>query len=278
MSAEEDVFAAAAARKQAIAAELAERPVQDVIGVVDASGKGGWPEDDDQWTLSFDFDRWKHPTASLKTQPLAVEFTAPKSDYDALWKCIHADSVIRIRARVVEESVVGGVPRAQLIEFLGEDSDPELNQAAADIQQSVVYEDIHFGQFVLNRRVNWYSTETVWNGKTVTLNLTPDDSGSIELALQAARTLWQDQNDWAVRIEGFAVHDLLAVKNDNWLDDDEVELTSDEFKARMTLEAITIASDGAFDFWHHDGGLFSGHSIQVCGNLSTGPTSADIPG
>jgi hypothetical protein len=46
----------------------------------------------------------------------------------------------------------------------------------------------------------------------------------------------------------------------------------------MTLESITVTPDGSFDFWHNDGDLFYGHSIQVSGNLSQGPTHADIPG
>ncbi|OAI46466.1 hypothetical protein AYO44_11310 [Planctomycetaceae bacterium SCGC AG-212-F19] len=60
--------------------------------------------------------------------------------------------------------------------------------------------------------------------------------------------------------------------------DDEVELNAKQFKARMTLEAITVTPSGSFDFWHNDGDLFWGHSIQISGNLTKGPTHADIPG
>jgi hypothetical protein len=46
---------------------------------------------------------------------------------------------------------------------------------------------------------------------------------------------------------------LLPLKNDNWLDEDEAELTADRFEDRMTLESITVRADGSFDFWHKDG-------------------------
>jgi hypothetical protein len=46
----------------------------------------------------------------------------------------------------------------------------------------------------------------------------------------------------------------------------------------MKLEEITVTPNGSFDFWHHDGGLLWRHSIQVSGNLTKGPTEADIPG
>ncbi len=277
-TAEADVFAAAAERKCAIAAQLSGRSVENVLGLVDASGAGGWPEEDDQWTLSFTFHCWKIPPGSMKTRPLSVKVTTSREEFDSLWNRVDSYSVVRIRAKVVEESVIG-TPQAELLEFLGPDSsDSELNQAAADLQTPVVIKDRQFGKFTLDRRVDWYTAKTKWNGAAVTLNLTVDDSGAIDGALTVARTLWKDQERWAKRIEDYAVRELLSLKNESWLDDEDVELNAQQFKSRMTLESITVTSDGSFDFWHNDGDLFSGHSIQVSGDLSKGPTHADIPG
>jgi len=275
---ESDVFAEAAARKLALAAQFAERHVEDVIGLVDARGQGGWPEQGNQWTLSFTFHCWKILPGPMKTRPLSVSFTASRQEYDSLWERVQSYSVVRIRARVVEESVIG-TPQAELVEFLGADgSDSEINQAAVDLQKPVVHQDHQFGQFTLDRRVNWYTAETEWNGERVSLNLTLDDSGTIEAALKVARTLWKNQKRWAKRIEDFAVQELLPLKNESWLDEGEVELSADDFKTRMTLESLTVEPDGSFDFWHNDGDLFCGHSIQISGNLSEGLTRADIPG
>ena len=46
----------------------------------------------------------------------------------------------------------------------------------------------------------------------------------------------------------------------------------------MKLESISVRNNGSFDFWHNDGDLFWGHSIQISGNLTDGPKRADIPG
>ena len=273
-----EVFAAAAVRKRALAAQFAERTVEDVIGLVDATGKSGSPKEGDQWTLSFSFHCWKIPPGPIKTRPLAVGFTTSREQFDSLWERVQSYSVVRIRARVVEETVIG-TPQAELVEFLGPDgSDSEMNQAAVDLQKPVVHQDHQFGQFTLDRSVDWYTAQTEWNGEAVSLNLTLDDAGTIEAALRAARTLWKNQNGWTKRIEDYAVQKLLPLKNENWLDEEEAELSADEFKARMTLESVTIEPDGSFDFWHNDGDLFCGHSIQISGNLSEGPTSAHIPG
>ena len=273
-----EVFAAAAARKRALAAQLAERDVEYVIGLVNASGAGGWRDESDQWTLAFTFHCWKIPPGPMKTRPLSVDITTSREQFDSLWERVDSYSVVRIRARVVEESVIG-TPRAELVEFLGaDDSDSEMNQAAVDLQKPVIHQDHQFGQFTLDRSVNWYTAETEWNGETISLSLTLDDAGTIEAALQIARTLWQNQKGWTKRIEDYAVQTLLPLKNENWLDEEEAELSADEFKARMTLESVTIEPDGSFDFWHNDGDLFCGHSIEISGNLSKGPTRADIPG
>ena len=279
---ESDEFAAAAARRRALAAQLAAqlatRPVEDVIGVVAASGAGGWSEEGDQWTLSFTLERWRVPPGPIKARPLSVRMTTSRDQFDSLRKPIRANAVIRIRARVVEESV-GGTPQAELLELLGlDDSDVEMNQVAIELQTPVVYEDAQFGQFTLDRRVNWYTARIEWNGGAIELTATPDESGSIDGALRVARALWNDQRQWANRITDYAVQELLPLKNGSWLDEDEPEVTADQFKTRMTLESITVEADGSFDFWHGDGDLFWGHLIRISGNLADGPTAADIPG
>lgn len=68
------------------------------------------------------------------------------------------------------------------------------------------------------------------------------------------------------------------MKNDNWLDEDEHEVSADEFKQRMSLDAITVNPDGTFDFWHDDGDLFFGHVIKVSGHIDSGLRDAGIHG
>jgi hypothetical protein len=275
---ESDEIAAAAARKRALAAQLSARPVEDVLGLVDETGAGGWSEEDDRCTLSFAFDCWKVPPGPMKTERLSVELATSREEFDSLWDRTDASSVVRIRARLVEESATGS-PHAELVEFLGpDDSDSELNRAAANLQEPVELTDRQFGTLTLDRMVNWYTGKSKGNGAVVALNLCVDDSGAIDGALTAARSLWKDQKGWAKRIEDYAVTELLPLKNQSWRDEGEAELSAKQFKSRMTLESVTVMPDGSFDSLHNDGGMFNGHSIQVGGNLSAGPTDADIPG
>ncbi len=98
------------------------------------------------------------------------------------------------------------------------------------------------------------------------------------IPLQTAKELRKNQEDWAEKVGDFAVGELLELKNTTWLDEDEATITPEEFKKRMRLESITVSPNGEFEFWHDDGDLFWGHSIQVSGNLKDGLTDANIQG
>src|SRR5260370_21551296 len=81
---ESDAFAAAAARKRALADQLAGRPLEHVIGVVDARGTGAWPEQGRQSTLSFSLQSWKVPPGPLKNRPLTLGFNTSRGRFYSL--------------------------------------------------------------------------------------------------------------------------------------------------------------------------------------------------
>jgi hypothetical protein len=187
-------------------------------------------------------------------------------------------SVLRIRARVVDDPAFIR-PQALLEQIIGPDStDEQLKQFAHQLRVPVVHEDPVFGKLILDRRVDIYTGQAVWNGARVELDIGIDEAGDLEGGLKVLRDLWRDQKGWTERIANYAVQQLLKVKNDYWLDLDEMPLSAEEFKAKMALDCISVKEDGSFTFWHKDGDMFWGHSIEVRGTLNKGPTSADIPG
>src|SRR5262249_31987940 len=147
---------------------------------------------------------------------------------------------------------------------------------AEELQKPVTFEDPILGTFTLDRRVDWFIAQVVWAGESISLNLS--ESAEAQAALKTAHALWENQSEWNRRVRDYAIAKLLPLKNDTWLDEDEAELTPDEFNERMMLESITVNANGSFDFWHNDGDLFWGHSIQISGSLSEGLKRADIPG
>jgi hypothetical protein len=277
MAADTDIFAEADRRQRRSFEQLASAPISDVLAVVGANGPGaGRSRGEDLWTMSVTFEGWRVDGGQIQKRPLEVYRKVTDEELKTLQDLILPYEVIRVQARVVIDSTLGR-PDALLEAFVGrESSDTELNHFAEQLQMPVTFEDPLLGTFTLNRRVNWFTGQVVWAGETISLNLS--GSADAQKALETAHALWQNQAEWNRRVRTFAVEELLPLKNDSWLDEGEAQLTPDEFEDRMTLESITVNADGSFDFWHNDGDLFWGHSIQISGSLSKGTTHADIPG
>lgn len=271
-------FAEAVRRQQELSEELADSTEVVIAGVVSASGvSAGRTKGEEHWTLLFSLDAWRIEDGPLRTDSLTIRRRSTEQEWPKFRDSIRPETIISVRARLSEDNVFGS-PQAQLEEILGPyDQDADLNHKQEEFLQPVTFQDDYFGTFTLDRRVNWYSTTASWGGMEITLHLDPDE-GEISSALKVASALWQEEEAWTKRIQNYAVQELLALKNDSWLDEGESPLSASQFIEKMTLESITVCTDGEFEFWHDDGELFWGHSIQVSGSLSDGPNHADIPG
>lgn len=272
----EDVFTEAEQRQKHLLEQFATAPISDVWAVVGANGPGGGRSGGETlWTMSFTVEAWRVAGGEIQKRPLRVSRVVNDEELKSFQKLIRPYEVVRIQARVVESADDG--PKALLEVFQGRDSTvQELNNFANELQKPITFEDSIFGTFTLDRQVNWFTCNAFWAGEPIELNLS--EAAQSDAALKNAHALWQNQEVWNQRVRDFAVAELLSLKNENWLNEDEEELTPDEFKARMTLEAIKMNADGSFDFWHNDGDLFWGHVIQISGSLSEGLKYADIPG
>jgi hypothetical protein len=276
MAEDADYFADAARRMQRLFEQLMASPISDVLAVVGANGPGaGRNHGDEMWTMSFTVEAWRVAEGEIQKRPLTVRRKVTDSELRTWQDLIQAYEVIHLKARVVESDPGG--PEALLEDFAGRvASDAELNAIAEELQKPVTLEDSLLGTFTLDRRVDWFTGEPLWAGQSISLNLS--ESAEAREALGTAHALWQNQSEWNQRVRSFAVERLLPLKNDFWLDEEEAELTPEQFDNRMTLDSITVNADGSFEFWHNDGDLFAGHWIQISGSLSEGPTDADIPG
>lgn len=274
-----DVFAEAKLRQKRLLEQLVAVPAVTVLGVVAPSGVGGGKlGPDEPWTLRFTLVAWRVETGDIQTRPLTIQRAVTDKELRRFRDQIKPYTVIRINARVVTESIAGA--SEGLLEVLvGTDAcDAELNEYALRLQEPVTHEDPILGTFTLDRRIDWFSGNAVWDRAPVSLNLSASDPAGLQAALGTAYSLWRSADSWNCRIRDYAVEELLPLKNDNWLGEGEAELTANQFKDRMKLKEITVAPDGSFDFWYDDGDIFWGHAIQISGNLLEGPTNADIPG
>lgn len=243
-----------------------------VEGIVSEEGQGGW-ETEGAMIHSLTLAAWKLSEGEVvekRMNLLRPVRSLTKAEYDRFpaYKLVRLKVLCttdRFRA-IVEKSLPYPKP------------DKALAALAQRLSKPVVHQSDQFGELVLNKRIGWFETRAQWNGMSVDVSLTPDSTGSLDTALRTAKRLWSAQKSWKRKVDQYAVQDLLPVKNNSWLNDDERKLTPKQFVTRMRLESISIDDEGGFDFWHHDGDLFYGHSIQVSGSLDEGLTRADIPG
>ncbi len=134
------------------------------------------------------------------------------------------------------------------------------------------------GTLKVNKSKTSFSGRGKWRNKTVKLEFLVDNNGEIERGLITAKELWSAQADWDARVKMFAAKELLELKNEDWLGEDEKKLNLTQFKRRMSLESITFYDEGSFEFFFDDGDLFWGHLIQVSGNIDDGLTQAMFQG
>jgi hypothetical protein len=266
-------------REAQLIRQLSERDAIDLIGVIDTNGMAGaWSRGEEDWTLLFCLAAWRYRGEPVQKRKLTVRKKAAKTEIDVTRKLFGAYDVVHMRARVAEDNVFG-TSQALLIEIIGKHtSDEELNKFVQELQKPVTFQDNRFGTFTLDRRVNWFEAQTSWGGTNVRLRLSTDGCSNVQELLSLARSLWDSQVSWSERISNYAVAKLLKLKNETWLEEDEEELSAEQFKTRMTLESIDVYPNRNFEFWYDDGDLFFGHSIMVSANLREGPTNAGIHG
>lgn len=259
--------------------QLSQNPITEVLGVVQASGaSGGKIGKEGNWILRFAFEAWKYAGGEIQNRKLPVCKSVSKEELRPAMDRIKPFSVLRIRVRIGEQNPPGNL-QALLVEIIGIDnSDADLNQLALKLQEPVTIEDARLGIFTLERRFNWYETDTLWGSANIRLRLPSARLEEVKKILAQAYSLWDSQKSWNDRISDYAATRLLSLKNKTWLGEGEKGLTAEQFKGKIELESISLKSDGNFDFWYKDGDLFWGHSIRVSGNLSDGPRTACIEG
>lgn len=259
--------------------QLNQNAIVEVLGVVQPSGaNGGCMGKEGKWILTFTFEVWKYANSEIQNRKLTIRKSVSNEELNLAMRQIRPFGVIRIRARVAEQNVLGK-PQGLLVELIGKDtSDAELNQFALKLQEPVTFEDAMFGIFTLDRRVNWYEAKIPWGLTNIRLHLETNDPEELKRTLTYAHTLWDSRESWTERMVNFAAKKLLGILNENWLGDGEEELSAEQFKSKIKLESISIESDGNFEFWYEDDGLFGGHAIKVGGDFSDGPKDAGIEG
>jgi hypothetical protein len=252
-----------------------------VEGVVSAASGGGWCGPNDGYDIHcIEFAAWRRRGGSLIARELTLLRPVPPMirnglpDEKKIFDQLPAYSTQRLSVLLSQCETRAVVAKVLKISR----PDETLLAYVERLRKPVVVSTKQFGDLTLDPSVGWFAGKKKWGRNEIELHVQPDNKRRVDAALKTATSLWSNQAAWQRKVEEFAVKELLALKNEDWLGDSETKVTAKEFKKRMKLVSINVAGNGRFEFWHEDGDLFWGHSILIRGNLKKGLIDADIPG
>ena len=263
--------------------ELAVAPEVDVIGIVAPPGgsatlRPGLVGEN----FCFSLHSWRFVGAGVRTEKVIVRKKPPKEGVEHFGKLLCGYSVVKLRLRLAEQSCYPGIQALMVAPPEPGTDDAELSQMATNLQIPVTVATERFGVFTLNRNIYWYESNghCSWNGQPADLRLFCDDDEDefSERCLERAIQLWDDEANWDTRLRTSMIAELLPVKNQGWLQDDQAAISKEDFLNAVNLTAIDMNSDGSFEFYYDDGGLFCGHCIVIGGSLAEGVTDVAFYG
>ncbi|MDR1315532.1 MAG: DUF2262 domain-containing protein [Spirochaetales bacterium] len=251
-----------------------DKKIMEIQIVTGSSAFGGAKGPGEElWEASIDITAWK----LINDKNICGEryFLRTKADMEYLNELrgkILPDTICSVKVRQKENKFL-------LVEITGKGIiDNELENILKEQTKPVIYKDKTLGKFVLDKRFDEYTGKIKWNNKRIKMAITKYTGEMLDKVFIAANEFIREQEMWDRRIKEFAANKLAKLKNTSWLEEDEEEITADEFIKKIKAESINISLKNKFEVYFDDGEIFWGHSIVVSGNFEKGPLRADIAG
>ncbi len=122
-----------------------------------------------------------------------------------------------------------------------------------------VIKDVFFGKLILNVDRDDFESVVDINDVPVNISFSNTTEKQMKLNLRSAEKLVQNLDE----IERAMIVELLPLKNDVWLEEDEKEITAKAFKKEVKVDLITIYDEGHPTIYFNANDLFGGHDIEV---------------
>lgn len=200
-------------------------------------------------------------------------------DYNKYRKAVKSYQIIQILGDKVERDNSDS-PDFEVEQILNLSAEPTVSEKSflENEQAEVKFNDEKFGEFVLNKSVDWFEGKITLNDKNVRVTLDKKENISTLYKIE------ENSDDFIDKASGYAAQKLLDLGNewyeDAWEEDegDFIPLTIETFKEKISLDIIEVSDDGEFEFWYNDGDIFWGHVICVRGTIKDGFTYASMEG
>lgn len=236
----------------------------DKFGVVKSSSNG-------EFLLFFSFCAFSRNHELVQEKEIIVHQVIPNLDYAI--EGLNPLSIVEISG---EQILYQGQIRIKLSSVVKTNvKHPELDAILQKRTTTPTFISSYFGIFNFDRRSNSFGLETKWLNSNIGLNFygTLDELKEIEhIAIQ----LFENKQEWDNRFRNKTSNDLLSLKNDSWLKENEPPLSEFEFQNKISLDKINLNKAGEIEVWYNDGNTFGGHPICIDGNLNKALNKAGI--
>ncbi|MDX1944404.1 MAG: DUF2262 domain-containing protein [Pirellulaceae bacterium] len=252
----------------------------EIVGVVQPPGAGGGKSGNEElWSLILFVQPWKHEGGLLDSRKLRlVQDGFTNDQLRQSMASIKPYSVMRALVRLFEPRP-NTLLSAKVLDVRNrDDRDTELHAIASEQQKPIVLTHPLLGQLTFDRGQNSFQTKLMLAGVPIEVSIDAAGEAPDPAALSIAERFWKDHADWDHRLREFAAAQLIELKNDTWLQEDEKPLTEAEFIKKLIPNSMGFDPPDGFTIYYDDGDIFWGHAIEIRGTLSKGPQSADIAG
>jgi len=135
------------------------------------------------------------------------------------------------------------------------------------------------GPMRFDEQLNWFEgVFTPRDGQSIQISISLDATESDEAALAEASELLPVLSNLLGAAKQFACDQLLALKNDKWLQEGESPLRPQDFIALLGIESIGFYAEQECELSFRDGDMFWGHTVLLSWNPAEGFGGASIAG
>jgi hypothetical protein len=235
------------------------------------TGSAGRSDSRSPWTMAIALAPWR------------VVGENPVSGQTTVWQVCADDDALAAAKQAIPpqgslvEIVVEAPDRIPGLEFRGRAAseflfvrwagvvaDVELAALAVETEPPARVTDAVLGELTWNEQIGRYQTMRTTPDGTYRLSIEPDDSRSPEPEIASAGPRVLEFERRLARLQLDVARKAFGLWNDAWRDEDDPELTVEEFASRLSLKSLSIGPDGTLgSAYYSDGGLFCGHAIEV---------------
>ena len=123
--------------------------------------------------------------------------------------------------------------------------------------------DPALGEVVFNEELQYFEIQWIYKSRTIFMHIATSVRDVAIAMLPMVKNAIRQWGEIDSCAKEFAAQQLLTLKNDSWLQDDESIMTSDAFFSKISAQSLSFDDKGLTDIWYTDGDIFGGHGICI---------------